>query len=202
MMSAMVILCTTISTQALTWQSDNGDGTFTNPMLYADYPDPDIIRVGEYFYMVSTTFADSPGINMLRSQDLVNWELLSHAASILNMSTNYDMLNGVTAYRQGMWASSIRYYNGTFYIVVNPVGPNARIYYATNPAGQWNYHQLDRGTSDPGFFIDGDGTGYIFCGSVTQTVLMLNSNFSAVVSQTNKGDIALHRSTDRYKYGR
>ena len=86
------------------WQSDNGDGTFTNPVLYADYPDPDIIRVGEYFYMVSTTFADSPGINVLRSQDMVNWEIISHAASTLDMG-GYDMTGGVTKYRQGMWAS-------------------------------------------------------------------------------------------------
>lgn len=171
---------------AYAWQSDNGDGTYTNPVLYADYPDPDIIRVGEYFYMVSTTFADSPGLTVLRSQDLVNWEILSHAASLLDMNSDYDMLNGATAYRSGMWASSIRYYNGMFYIVVNPWGaPGARVYYASEPAGPWNYHQLDRGAHDPGFFIDDDGTGYIFCGGGPITVLTLNSTYSAVVSQTN-----------------
>jgi beta-xylosidase len=168
------------------WQSDNGNETFTNPPLYADYPDPDIIRVGSDFYMVSTTFADSPGINVLHSQDLVNWEILSHAASTLDMGTSYNMLNGTTAYRRGMWASSIRYYNGMFYIVVNPWGASgARVYYAANPAGPWNYHQLDRGAHDPGFFIDDDGTGYIFYGSGWLSVLKLNSTYSAVVSQTN-----------------
>jgi beta-xylosidase len=65
-------------TRADAWQSDNGDGTFKNPVLYADYPDPDIIRVGRDFYMVSTTFADSPGINVLHSKDLVNWEIIRH----------------------------------------------------------------------------------------------------------------------------
>lgn len=182
--TVMLILLLVIS-PASGWQSDNGDGTFTNPVLYADYPDPDIIRVGSDFYMVSTTFADSPGINVLRSQDLVNWDLLSHAASTLDMSSNYDMLNGTTAYRQGMWASSIRYHNGIFYIVVNPVGSNARIYYTNDPAGTWNYYQLDRGAYDPGFFIDDDGTGYIVCGASPQSVLTLNSNYSAVVSQKN-----------------
>jgi beta-xylosidase len=162
------------------WQSDNNDGTFTNPVLYANYPDPDIIRVGQYFYMVSTTFADSPGLVVLRSQDMVNWELLSHAASILDMNSDYDMLNGATAYRRGMWASSIRYYNGTFYIIVNPWGASgARVYYAADPAGTWNYHQLDRGAHDPGFFIDDDGTGYIFYGGGPIHVLTLNSTYSA-----------------------
>jgi len=121
-------------------RSDNGDGTFTNPVLYADYPDPDIIRVGEYFYMVSTTFADSPGLTVLRSQDLVNWDIIAHAASTLDMSSDYDMLNGATAYRKGMWASSIRYHDGMFYIVVNPWGAQGdSVYYANNPNGTWNY---------------------------------------------------------------
>jgi beta-xylosidase len=182
--SFMVILHTTLIAHA--WQSDNGNGTFTNPPLYADYPDPDIIRVGEYFYMVSTTFADSPGITVLRSQDMVNWEIIAHAASILDMNSDYNMLNGATAYRKGMWASSIRYHNGTFYIVVNPWGASgARVYYATDPAGPWNYYQLNRGAHDPGFFIDDNGTGYIFYGSGWLSVLTLNSTYSAVVSNTN-----------------
>lgn len=182
-----VIICIIgfLVANACAWQSDNGDGTFTNPVLYDDYPDPDIIRVGSDFYMVSTTFADSPGLVVLHSQDLVNWEIVCHAASILDMSTSYNMLNGTTAYRQGMWASSIRYYNGTFYIVVSPVGSNARVYSAANPAGPWTYYQLDRGAYDPGFFIDDDGMGYIICGHGPQSVLTLNSNFSAVAAQAN-----------------
>lgn len=183
-----VILCllTVFAGPSFAWQSDNGDGTFTNPVLYADYPDPDIIRVGESFYMVSTTFADSPGLVVLKSEDMVNWDILSHAASILDMNSDYNMLNGTTAYRRGMWASSIRYHNGTFYIVVSPWGAlGARVYYAADPAGPWNYHQLDRGAHDPGFFIDDDGTGYIFYGGGPISILRLNSTYSAVVSQTN-----------------
>jgi len=61
-------------TKTCAWQLDNGDGTYKNPPLYADYPDPNIIRVGDDFYMVSTAFADSPGINVLHSKDLVNWK--------------------------------------------------------------------------------------------------------------------------------
>jgi beta-xylosidase len=163
------------------WQSDNGDGTFKNPVLYADYPDPDIIRVANDYYMVSTTFVDSPGINVLHSKDLVNWEIVSHAASAVNGGNRFNLIGG-NAYRQGFWAASIRYHEGTFYIVDNPTFGNARIYYATNIAGPWQYHQLNRPAYDPGLFIDTDGTGYIACGNTHLSLLTLNSNYSQVVS--------------------
>ena len=61
------------------WTSDNGNGTFTNPVLYGDYPDPDIIRVGRDFYLVTTTFVSVPGIEVLHSRDLINWEIAGYA---------------------------------------------------------------------------------------------------------------------------
>ena len=76
------------------WQADNGDGTFTNPPLHADFPDPDIIRVGEDFYFVTTTFANVPGLTILHSKDLVNWEHLSHVASRLEGPDVYNMEGG------------------------------------------------------------------------------------------------------------
>src|SRR6516225_11427136 len=79
---------------ALAWQSDNGDGTFTNPPLYADFPDPDIIRVGDDFYFVTTTFVNSPGITILHSKDLVNWEYVSHVIPRLDGNEQYDLKNG------------------------------------------------------------------------------------------------------------
>lgn len=170
---------------ARAWQSDNGNGTFNNPVLYADYPDPDIVRVTNDFYMVSTTFVDSPGINVLHSMDLVNWEMVGHCCTNLDWSPLYNMVGG-TAYRQGFWASSIRYYNGTFYVLANPVGANARMYYATNAAGPWQYYQLNQGLYDPGFLIDTNGAGYIFYGySPQQSVAALNANFSQIVAVSN-----------------
>ena len=79
---------------------------------------------------------------MLHSKDLVNWEIVSHCATNLDWSTSYNTMSG---YLQGFWAGSIEYYNGTFYVLANPVGANARIYYATNAAGPWQYYQLNRG---------------------------------------------------------
>ncbi len=182
--AALFCVCSGFTPQARAWQSDNGNGTFTNPVLNADYPDPDITRVGNDFYMVSTTFVNSPGIKVLRSSDLVNWELVGHAASTLDGGNLYNMIGG-TAYRQGMWASSIRYRNGTFYVAVQPSFSAGRIYYATNPAGPWSYYQLDRGIYDPGLFFDDNGTGYIVCGHGPQSVMQLNANYSAIVSQVD-----------------
>ena len=168
---------------ALAWQSDNGDGTFTNPPLYADYPDPDIIRVGDDFYFSTTTFVDVPGITILHSQDLVNWELASHLVPRLEGKEQYDLKNG-NMYRRGLFATSLRYRDGTFYLVVTPVGQNTRIYSAADVHGPWRVHELDRAAFDPGFFIDTNGTGYIATSGGWDghiTLLKLNADYSQVV---------------------
>lgn len=166
------------------WQSDRGDGTFANPPLYADYPDPDIIRVGEDFYFATTTFANSPGLTILHSQDLVNWKIISHVIPRLDGREQYDLKNG-TAYRQGIFAPSLRYHEGMFYIAVTPVKQNTRIYYSKSITGPWQFHELDRPAFDPGLHIEPDGTGYIatsggWDGHVT--LLTLSRDFSKVVS--------------------
>lgn len=183
------------------WQSDNGDGTYTNPVLHADYSDPDIIRVGSDFYMVSSSFTVSPGLTILRSKDMVNWEFAGHAADPVGTSDAHNMVNGQTAYEGGFWAPSIRHHNGVFYIAVQPTFDNGRIYYASNPAGPWNYHQLDRGIYDPGFFIDTDGTGYIISGHGPQSLMVLNSTYSAVVQQIDNYLISGGEGTHVVKRG-
>ncbi|MBD5778353.1 family 43 glycosylhydrolase [Pelagicoccus sp. NFK12] len=169
---------------ALAWQADQGDGRFTNPVLYADYPDPDIIRVGDDFYMVSTTFVDVPGIRILHSEDLVNWEIAGHAAIEVDGGAAYDLESG-TAYREGYWACSLRYNEGIFYVLVNPTFGNARLYYSDDVEGDWQYHQLDRPAYDPGLFFDDDGKGYIFSGHSEMTLMELSEDYSQVVSQSN-----------------
>lgn len=165
------------------WQSDRGDGTYVNPPLYADYPDPDIIRVGEDFYFATTTFANAPGLTILHSQDLVNWKIVSHVISRLDGRAEYDLQNE-GAYRQGVFAPSLRYYAGTFYIAVTPVKQNTRIYYSKSITGPWAFHELDRQAFDPGLHIEPDGTGYVatsggWDGHVT--LLTLSRDFSKVV---------------------
>src|SRR5579859_3754911 len=161
---------------------------YVNPPIYADYPDPDIIRVGNDFYFTTTTFIDVPGLTILHSQDLVHWEIVTHLIPLLTGSPNYNITNGVQNYGNGVFASSIRYYNGTFYVVDQPNGqPTATIFYSTNIAGPWLSHQLNVGAFDPGLYIETNGTGYIVTAGGWQsntTFLTLNSSFSQVVAST------------------
>ncbi len=159
--------------------------SYSNPPIYADYPDPDIIRVGDDFYFSTTTFIDVPGLTILHSQDLVHWEIVSHLVPQLAGSPNYNITNGVQNYGNGVFASSLRYYNGTFYCAETQNGQSTRIYYATNIAGPWHYNQLSVGAFDPGLFIETNGTAYIVTAGGWQnntTFLTLNSTFSQVVA--------------------
>lgn len=97
------------------WTPDNGDGTFTNPLMWGDWPDPDVIRVGDEFYMVSTSMHYVPGSPVAKSKDLVNWEMVGYAVDCYDEDPRYDMQGG-TLYLNGSWANSIRYHNGRFYV--------------------------------------------------------------------------------------
>ena len=85
-----IMLLTSLSLFA-EWQSDNGNGTFKNPVLYADYPDPSMVRVGNDFYLASSTFANVPGLVILKSQDLVNWEIVGHCISSFTSNDAYNL---------------------------------------------------------------------------------------------------------------
>ena len=145
---------------AQAWTSDNGDGTFTNPPLFADYPDPDIIRVGDDFYFVTTTFVNSPGMRIMHSKDLVNWQIATHVIPRLDGREEFDLENGGD-YRQGVYAPSLRYHQGTFYLAETIQELNTRIYYSKDIRGPWQYHELNRAAFDPALFFDSDGTAYI-----------------------------------------
>ena len=84
-----------------------------NPMLWADVPDPDVIRVGDTFYLVSTTMHLMPGAPIMKSKDLKNWETVGYVFDRLTDSPKYDLLEG-TAYGRGQWATSLKYHNGKF----------------------------------------------------------------------------------------
>lgn len=178
---------------AQVWRADQGDGTYRNPILYADYPDPDIIRVGEDFYFVSTTFANAPGVTLLHSKDLVNWRIAGHVVPRLDGSSRFDLEDG-GYYRQGFFAASLRHHKGIFYVAVTPVGMNTRIYRSTTIAGPWTYRELDRQAFDPALFFDDDGTPYLATaigsdGTITLLTLTpaLDAVKSAQVVHYNKG---------------
>lgn len=97
------------------WTPDNGDGTFTNPLMWGDWPDPDIIRVDDDFYFISTSMHYVPGSPIATSKDLVNWKMVGYAVDRYDEDERYDMQNG-QLYLNGSWANTIRYNNGKFYV--------------------------------------------------------------------------------------
>jgi xylan 1,4-beta-xylosidase len=147
--------------------SDNGNGTFTNPAIFVDYPDPDIIRVGEDFYMVSSSFTDAPGVPVCHSKDLVNWKVIGHAYDRLPArNPGYSMADGKTIYRGGSWAPSIRHHRGIFYICFNT--PAEGFFMCTSPRPEGPYEMTWFGgveLYDPGLFFDEDGRVYVVHGA-------------------------------------
>lgn len=139
---------------------DNGDGTYTNPPMWADFPDPSIIRVDETFYFATTTFANVPALTILTSKDLLNWSYAGHVIDRLDGAPDYD-LTETGAYRRGIFAPSLRYRDGIFYVAVTPVGQKTRIYYSEDVAGPWAYHELSEEAFDPALFFDDDGQVYL-----------------------------------------
>ena len=150
--------------------SDNGDGTFTNPMIYADVPDLDVIRVEDSYYMVSTTMHLSPGMPIMKSKDLVNWEIVNYCYDILDDSDELSLRNGKNAYGAGTWAASIRYYNGKFYVAAASQTTGKTYVFSTTDIenGVWKRSELDGYNHDLSLLFDEqeDGTHiYMLTGS-------------------------------------
>src|SRR3954471_2423381 len=87
-----------------------------NPIIFADVPDMSMVRVGDAYYMSSTTMHMSPGVPIMKSTDLVNWKLINYAYDTLASIDELNLTNGKSTYGRGSWASSIRYHDGTFYV--------------------------------------------------------------------------------------
>ena len=100
-----------------TWMADNGNGTYSNPIFYDEFSDPDLIRVGDDFYLTGTTMHAMPGLPVLHSRDLVNWELMSYALDKLDLGPAYRLEDG-EIYGRGIWAPSLRYHGSTFHIAL------------------------------------------------------------------------------------
>ncbi len=159
--------------------SDNGDGTFTNPVIPADFPDPDVIRVGDTYYMVTTTMFVFPGVTVLKSHDLVNWEYCSNAVPRFDFSPCYD-LDGCNRYSHGQWATSMKYHNGKFYLLFITLDEGGFLCSAVNPEGPWDLRKLPRGFYDPGLFFDDDGKIYVAHGYGKISVTEVDENFAPI----------------------
>ena len=169
------------------WVSDNGDGTYTNPILNSDYSDPDVIRVGDKYYMTASSFNCIPGLPILESGDLVNWKLIGYALAKQPPFEVYDKLQ----HGNGVWAPCIRYHNNEFYIYYPD--PDFGIYMvkSKNAQGLWSSPVLvksGKGLIDPTPLWDEDGKVYLvyaFAGSRAGIKSML-----VVCTMDSKGLVA------------
>jgi len=173
----------------LTW-GDQGDGTFRNPILFADYSDPDVIRVGDDFYLVASDF-HFVGIQVLHSRDLVNWRIVGQVFDRLTIAPKYDQMLG---YAQGTWAPSLRYHDGVFYLYACAPHDGLMRWTARNPAGPWTgsiVKRVDR-WEDPCPFWDDDGQAYLVRGAVGAGPIVLH-RMSADGSQLLDAGVEIYR---------
>lgn len=143
------------------WSADLGNGQYKNPVINADYSDPDVVRVGDDYYMTASSFCDIPGLPILHSKDLVNWTLIGHAIAEMPEYAQYapDPSHG-----NAVWAPAIRYHNGEFYIYYGDPDLGIFMTKTKNPAGSWeplvHVHKA-KGIIDTCPFWDEDGKAYI-----------------------------------------
>lgn len=170
-----LLLSLGVLSHAQGWSPDNGDGTYSNPIIYADYSDPDVLRSGDDYFMVASSFTCAPGIPILHSKDLVNWRIINHVYTSIPLD-NYMRPN----HGQGSWAPSIRYHNGKYYVYF--CTPKEGLFAATadDPYKKWNLHHIVNVAQweDPCPFWDEDGNAYL------------------VHSKLCGGPVVLHRMTE------
>jgi beta-xylosidase len=169
MVSILITSLGDIHAQAVSkvWVADLGNGNYRNPVLHADYSDPDAIRVGDDFYMTSSSFDAVPGLPILHSKDLVNWSLIGHALKRQIPLEHFQKVQ----HGNGVWAPAIRHHGGKFYIYYPD--PDFGIYLTTasDPKGPWSEPVLvqgGKGLIDPCPLWDDDGKNYLvhaFAGS-------------------------------------
>ena len=149
--------------------SDSGNETFTNPVMYADVPDVDVIRVDDAYYMVSTTMHLSPGCPVMKSTDLVNWETVSYTYDILDDGDKFALRNGESDYGNGSWAASIRHYNGKYYVSFASLSTGKTYIFSTTDVenGTWHRSEFSGYLHDVSLLTTQDDGMYVVYGSGT-----------------------------------
>jgi beta-xylosidase len=160
------------------------------PLLRSDVPDVSVERVPaaendegrDAYYMISTTMHLSPGAPIMKSYDLVNWEIVNYVFDRASIGDSFSLRNGENSYGQGQWAASLRYHHGTFYVAFNTNNLGGAYIYRTDNIdnGAWQRTALGRGLHDPSLFFDVDDTPYIFYGSGGTSAVRLNADLTAI----------------------
>lgn len=153
-----------------------------NPIIHADVPDIAMIRVGDTYYMSSTTMHLSPGLPIMKSKDLVNWELVSYAYDILDDVDELNLNHGKSSYGRGSWASSLRVHQGTYYVTTFAQTTGKTYIYSTKDLekGPWKASSFKPALHDHSLFFDDDGRIYMLYGGGNLRLVELNQDLSGI----------------------
>ncbi len=188
-----LMLCASVNVQAQPNRDNKSENLITdmidNPMLWADVPDPDIIRVGDTFYLVSTTMHLMPGAPIMKSKDLKNWETVGYIFDKLTDSPKYDLSpTEGTVYGRGQWATSLKYHKGKFYALLAPNEAGSMgdtyIFTADKAEGPWKQVSRMRHFHDCSLFFDDDDRVYVIYG--TGEMMELKKDLSDVIEGTHR----------------
>ncbi len=169
------------------WTADNGNGTFTNPLFYDEFSDPDILRVGDDYYLAGTTMHSVPGLVILHSRDLVNWENVSYCFDRFPFADDaFHLKNHKEIYGQGIWAPCIRHHNGTFYVFSNVNGKGLQCFTATDIRGPWTHHNMRGSIYDLSVLFDDDGKIYAIHGYGEVRCTELHPDMSGPKEETTR----------------
>ena len=159
-----------------------------NPIVFADVPDISIIRVGDTYYMSSTTMHMSPGVPIMKSTDLVNWKLVNYAYDTLDDVDALNLNNGKNAYGSGSWASCIRYVNNTFYVSTFAGTTGTTYIYSTKDIekGPWEVKKFKPSYHDHTIFFDDDGKIYMIWGAGRLRMIELKEDLTGVKEGTER----------------
>jgi beta-xylosidase len=155
-----LLLFLAAATSSPSWNPDQGDGTYRNPVLAGDYSDPDVVRVGADYYLTASSFTNVPGLPVLHSRDLVNWTIVAHALERVEPEAHYR----VPRRGGGVWAPAIRYHAGKFLIYYPDPDRGIFLVSASDPRGPWSAPVLvdsTKGAIDPAPFWDDDGSAWL-----------------------------------------
>ncbi len=176
-----------LPSSAQSWTADNGNGTYTNPLFYDEFSDPDILRVGDDYYLAGTTMHTVPGLVILHSKDLVNWENISYCFDRFDFGDDaFSLKNHQEIYGQGIWAPCIRYANGQFYVYSNVNGKGLQCYTSKDIRGPWKHHNMQGRIYDLSVLFDDDGKIYAIHGYGEVKCTELKPDMSGPIEDTER----------------
>ncbi len=164
------------------------DNKAHNPIIFADVPDASMVRVGDTYYMSSTTMHMNPGVPIMKSKDLVNWKLISYAYDTLGNSDELDLKNGKNMYGRGSWASCMRYHNNTFYVSTFSATTGKTYIFSTKSPENEPWHKIEFQPSyhDHSILFDDDGKIYMVWGAGKLNIAELKDDLSGVKEGTER----------------